>query len=167
MAEELIPQNKQELEKKEPKEIVLTEGNWKFLKGIRMGLKVYEAYRAAGYDGEPNAAYVMYSVLKKKFQAIVEADGFDKLRLSTDFEKVLSLPLEQGKTEVTLNEWMKARRLAHTIMSDNESKSPQASFTMIVIESGQTHKISEQMSKMVDVQEVTDNDGEASGQQLK
>lgn len=167
MSDKPMNENKEIQGTKEQKEIVLTEGNWKFLKGIQQGLKVYEAYKLAGYEGtSPNSAYVLYNSLKKKFQDVVNADGFDKLRLSLDFQKLLSLPLEQSKTEVTLNEALKIRRLAHTIMNDNEQKSPQASFTMIVIESGQAPKIIENISKVIDAEVIKQNEGEASNEQL-
>lgn len=155
--DELKISTNSEPEKKESKEIVLTEANWKFLKGIQQGLKIYEAYKLAGYDGAtPNSAYVLYNSLKKKFQEISNSDGFDKLRLSLEMQKLLSLPLEQSKQEVTLNEKLKTLRLAHTIMNDNEQKSPQASFTMIVIESGQATSPKVNLGKVIEGEVVTE-----------
>lgn len=121
----------------EPKEVVLTEAQWKMLRHIRQGAKVFEAYQLAGFDGKsPNAPYVMYNTIKRKLQEVIEADGFDKVRLSMEMEKLLSLPLVSDKLEVTFGEKLKALRLAHTIINTNEIKQPNQSFSVIIIENG-------------------------------
>jgi len=147
--------NKQDLTKKEPE---LTERNWKFIKHLRLGASVIDAYKLAGYESEGlNAPYQLYHQIKRKMQEIIEADGFNKVRLAQDFEKVLSLPLAQNKQEVTMTEWLKIRRLAHTIMSDNEQKQPNASFSIIVIENGtlpQPEGSKADSAKVIDVEPI-------------
>lgn len=153
---------------KKGKEITLTEQNWRFLKHLRLGATLPEAYKLAGYEGEGmNSPYALYHQIKKKLEEVVKADGFDKLRLALDFQKVLSLPLADSKAEVTLTEWLKIRRLAHTIMSDNEQKSPQSSFTMIVIETGGTPTSSlVDQAKVIDAQMVDDTGEQASNEKI-
>lgn len=115
------------------KEVELTEQNWLMLKYLREGKRIREAYSLAGYTGSANACYQLYHILKGKLKEIVEADGFNKTRLAIEMEKLISLPLELNKTEVTLTEKLKAIRLANQIISDDAQKSPQATFTLIVI----------------------------------
>lgn len=145
------------------KELELTEGNWKFIKHLREGFKVKEAYIMAGYESrDENAPYQLYHRLKRRIAEIIEADGFDKVRLAQDFEKVLSLPLARDKQEVTLTEWLKLRRLAHTIMSQNDQKASNSAYTVIVI--GKDQSVSEKAEKaeVIDVQAVTEDEGKTS-----
>lgn len=144
--------------RKEQKELALTEQNWKFLHHIRLGAKIIDAYKLAGYEGtSPNAAYVLYNTIKKKLQEVIESDGFDKLRLSLEMSKLVSLPLAESKQDVTFSEKLKALRLAHTIMSANEIKSPNQSFSVIILETGQPLKpLAEKVNsaKVIDIEPI-------------
>jgi len=143
---------------KAKKEVELTDANWKFIKHLRLGATIQEAYKLAGYESESlNAPYSLYHQIKRKMQEIIEADGFDKLRLARDFEKVLSLPLTEAKQEVTMTEWLKIRRLAHTIMSDNEQKVPNQSFSLIILETGHapnTVDVKSTQAKVIDAEVI-------------
>lgn len=129
------PENKKDIQpnqsKKEPE---LTEQNWLMLKYLREGKRVREAYTLAGYKGTGEACYHLYQTIKGKLREIVEADGFNKTRLAIEMDKILSLPLDLSKTEVTLSEKLKSIRLANQILTEDAQKNPQATFTMIVIQ---------------------------------
>lgn len=137
------------------KEIELTEKNWLMLRYLREGKRIKEAYTLAGYDGSGDSCYKMYHDLKGKLKEIVEADGFNKTRLAIEMEKLISLPLEESKKEVTLTEKLKAIRLANQILSEDAQKAPQSQFTMIIINNEQDKgNMPIENGNVVDVKEI-------------
>jgi len=108
------------------KDLALTDQNWSFLRYIEEGYKVKDAYKMAGYQGEaPNTPYDFYYRLKKKLQAIVEADSMDSLRLRVRLDKILNMPLAYEK--VSVKDHLKAIELAHKITGQEKTEKPQIS----------------------------------------
>ena len=64
-----------------------------FLALLVEGKKVVEAYRAAGYEGEAPAAYMLKSRLEKSLEDLAKARGCSKASLMTEIAQLNDLPV--------------------------------------------------------------------------
>jgi len=102
----------------------LTERDWKFIKFKLQGLGTAESYRLSGFKGSSESApYALYNSLKKRLAFIQEAEGIDKTRLLFEMKKILDMPLNEGKTSLSLTEKLKAIRLVGSFLADTKEPS--------------------------------------------
>lgn len=114
----------------------LTDANVVFLKHIQAGMKVKDAYKMAGYQSElPNVPYQFYWKLKKKLEALVEADTLDGLRLRLELSKIISLPLAgvSNSQGITVADKLKAIKTTHEIVEGRGKMDNKPSITAFIV----------------------------------
>lgn len=117
----------------------ITEQNILFLKHLQSGMSVKNAYKMAGYEGNsPNEPYNFYWRLKKRLNAVIEADSLDDLRLRSELAKIINLPLKFDKdsTEpgLTVKEKLKAIETADKIVNGKGKMDNKPSITAFVVQ---------------------------------
>lgn len=128
----------------------LTERNWLFIKYFLETGKATIAYKRAGYKSEVRSApYVLFKQLKERIEEIGNLDVTSRARLQSDLNKVLDLPLQESKKELTISEWLRVRKFAASITPDVQVTKPQISVLVInrqakdsigVVDKGDTSK---------------------------
>jgi hypothetical protein len=128
----------------------LTERNWLLLKGIEQGKTIQEAYQAAGYKGDYNAAYQMYWKLKKKLELVYQSDNTDSLRLQIAAKKIADMPIKEKeiKAETKLKAIETLSRLQGQEKNDKKLISP---FIVFKAEDGQ---ISASQGQVIEAKQV-------------
>lgn len=97
----------------------LTEKNWLFIKHLFANNTVVDAYALAGYESkEPSAPYVLHNRLKKSIEKIVESDGVDRIRLLREAKKLLDLPIDPEKVQVSFTEKLRSLRLLRDLVPE-------------------------------------------------
>jgi len=81
----LIPSKKPERQ--------LTAKNKAFLQHLAAGRPTLEAYKLAGYQGEPHAAYELRYQLKHHLATLLEQGGFSRETMAIEVNKLMALPL--------------------------------------------------------------------------
>ena len=71
----------------------LTAKNKSFLQHLANGRPTLEAYKLAGYNGEPHAAYELRYQLKHHLALLLEQGGFSRETIAVEVNKLMALPL--------------------------------------------------------------------------
>jgi translation initiation factor IF-3 len=136
------------------KEAQLTEQNWAMLKHIENGKKIKDAYKLAGYTGtHPHEAYQMYYRVKKKLEAVYEADNIDSLRLKIAAKKILDMKVEDKpiRPEVKLRAIETLAKLTEKAKTEIKTISP---FIIQKFESGSKNEIQTNKDKIIDIKPI-------------
>lgn len=146
----------------------LTEANILFLKHIQSGMKVKDAYKAAGYESLlPNVPYQFYWKLKKKLEALVEADNLDGLRLRLELSKIINLPLAslENPHGISVGDKLKAIKVTHEIVEGKGRNDTKPTITAFVVQrfeqpTGQGNDQAKPIDTdaVIDAQQVRDED---------
>lgn len=115
----------------------LTDQNILFLKHIAGGMKVKDAYKAAGYESLlPNVPYQFYWKLKKKLEALVEADNLDGLRLRLELSKIINLPLASPENPhgISVGDKLKAIKTTHEIVEGKGKLDSKPTITAFIVQ---------------------------------
>ena len=73
----------------------LTAKNKAFLQHLAAGRPTLEAYKLAGYQGEPHAAYELRYQLKAHLATLLEQGGFSRETVAIEVNKLKALPLSE------------------------------------------------------------------------
>lgn len=73
----------------------LTTKNKSFLQHLANGRPTLEAYKLAGYNGEPHAAYELRYQLKAHLATLLEQGGFSRETVAIEVNKLMALPLSE------------------------------------------------------------------------
>jgi len=111
----------------------LNKRQWKFIELMNKGLSIPEAYRLAGYTGiNAQQPYQLNHYLKGKIAEIAEANGFNRNRLMVELNKLIDLPLDNTKLNVTLREKLSIiRTLAKCLPDVDKPKDNLSRFTIV------------------------------------
>ena len=133
----------------------ITEANWLLLKAIEKGMTIKDAYKYAGYKGEDsNAPYQLYHRLKKKLEAVYEADNVDSLHLKIEAKKILDMEVQKGpiRPEVKLKAIETLAKLTEHGKTEAKTISP------FIVFKADDVQISQVKGKIIDAIEVETND---------
>lgn len=107
------------------KEPTLTKRNRSFLNHLAAGRPTLEAYRLAGFKGEPHAAYELRSKLRMVLAQMLEARGIDRADLMVQAKTLVDLPLDPQIQSVTVKQKVDILRLYDKILGSVEGGQPQ------------------------------------------
>jgi len=140
--------NENEIEKKEESKLPeVTDQNLKFMRLIQSGVAINDAYKASGYTGKSaDAPYALYHSLKKRIQALQDADSLDGVKLRSKLSEILNLPIKD--TQISIKDRLNAIKLTNDIVN-GQSKSDNPSITAFVIKMGDS-----KTTEVIDVKEV-------------
>lgn len=82
-----------------------------FLRHLAAGRPTLEAYKLAGYSGEPHAAYQLRCDLKAHLAAMLESGGFSRESLAAEINKLNALPLDPSLQNVNFRQKLDILRL--------------------------------------------------------
>jgi len=129
----------------------ITEKNILFLKHIQSGLSVKDAYKMAGYEGTTEQEpYNFYWRLKKRLNAVIEADSLDDLRLRLELSKILKRPLkdEDPVKGITVTEKLRAIEVTDKIVNGKHATNSMPAITAFVF----NRPPKEEPTKIIDVE---------------
>lgn len=89
----------------------LTAKNKAFLQHLAAGRQTLEAYKLAGYNGEPHAAYQLRSELKQHLTVLLEQGGFSREQLAVEVNRLNELPLDPSIKNVNFKQKLDILRL--------------------------------------------------------
>lgn len=107
--------------KKQP---VLTKRNKSFLMHLANGRPTLEAYKLAGFKGEPHAAYELRSKLRSVLGSMLEARGIDRQDLMIQAKQLADLPLDPQISSVTIKQKVDILRLYDKILAGVDEAKP-------------------------------------------
>lgn len=136
-------------------EIELTEQNWLMFKYIQAGKTVKDAYKLAGYLGTSiQAPYQVYKIMKKKIEAIWDADNADSLRLKMETKKIADMPLRE--TTIKAETKLKAIETLHKLQ-DKDNKTGRV-ITPFIVFKDNGGQITASQGEVVDAKVVEENE---------
>jgi hypothetical protein len=110
----------------------LTEQNWLFIKAYLNTGNVRKSYKLAGYTGKSeSAAYVLFNSLKSRIEEIGSVDTLGRTRLMAEVNKLLDLPLDNNKNNVSLTEKLRVIKLAAALTPEVQAAKPNLSVFVI------------------------------------
>lgn len=119
----------------EPKSVTLadlTEQNWLFIKYYLKTGNVRKSYKLAGYTGKSeSASYQLFSQLKARIEEIGSVDVLGRTRLMAEVNKLLDLPLDESKNNVSLTEKLRVIKLAASLTPEVQAAKPNLSVFVI------------------------------------
>jgi hypothetical protein len=107
--------------KKQP---ALTKRNKSFLMHLANGRPTLEAYKLAGFKGEPHAAYELRSKLRSVLGHMLEARGIDRQDLMIQAKQLADLPLDPQIQSVTIKQKVDILRLYDKILAGVDEAKP-------------------------------------------
>jgi hypothetical protein len=136
---------------------VLTKKNYKFIKAIAEGYKAPEAYKIAGYKGtNEQQPYQLVHTLKYKISEYLKDSGFNQETLGIELNKLLSLPLRNDQSSVTIDQKIKILRLFKESLPESEKREP--SFSRFTIVQGNVNVSTPEPSKVADAITIPSSD---------
>lgn len=110
----------------------LTEQNWLFINNFLQNGSIKKSYKLAGYSGkDASAPYQLFKQLKSRIEDLANLDVTSRARLQADLAKVLDIPLQESKKELTLSEWLRVRKFVASITPEVTNQRPQISLLVI------------------------------------
>ena len=110
----------------------LTEQNWLFINNFLVTGSIKKSYKLAGYSGKDSSApYQLFKQLKTRIEDLANLDVTSRARLQADLARVLDIPLQESKKELTLSEWLRVRKFVASITPDVSQPKPQISVLVI------------------------------------
>lgn len=110
----------------------LTEQNWLFINNFLVTGNIKKSYKLAGYSGKDlSAPYQLFKQLKSRIEDLANLDVTSRARLQADLAKVLDIPLQESKKELTLSEWLRVRKFVASITPEVQNQRPQISVLVI------------------------------------
>lgn len=106
-----------------------------FLTLLLEGKKVVEAYKGAGYEGEPTAAYMLKSRLDRELVQLAEARGCSKGDLMNEIAGLNHLPVvgKDGEpvTGISMTHKLKVLALQQKVLEMNKAQAPKVTAIQI------------------------------------
>lgn len=110
----------------------LTEQNWLFINNFLQNGSIKKSYKLAGYSGkDPSAPYQLFKQLKSRIEDLANLDVTSRARLQADLARVLDIPLQESKKELTISEWLRVRKFVASITPEVQQGKPQISVLVI------------------------------------
>lgn len=111
----------------------LTEKNWLFIKYFFEGKDLKECYKLAGYNGSDySAPYKLFERLKPKLELVAQSEGVNKARLLANVNKMLGMPLEEGKKTLSFPEMLSLLKFTKDLIPEMDK--PKQAPTVFVIQ---------------------------------
>lgn len=110
----------------------LTEQNWLFINNFLQNGNIKKSYKLAGYSGKDlSAPYQLFKQLKSRIEDLANLDVTSRARLQADISKLLDIPLQESKKELTLSEYLRVRKFVASITPEVQNQKPQISVLVI------------------------------------
>lgn len=110
----------------------LTEQNWLFINNFLQNGNIRKSYKLAGYSGKDlSAPYQLFKQLKSRIEDLGNLDITSRARLQADISRLLDIPLQESKKELTLSEYLRVRKFVASITPEATNQKPQISVLII------------------------------------
>lgn len=148
------------LQKQTDTKLTLTKQNLKFIDLLLKDVKVFDAYRIAGYKGNKEASYQLKHKLKPFIEKYYEIEGLSKEGYKTRLLNLLSLPCVDSKTgapidKLSFNQYKEVLMLLRDELNRAEERTstrPQiTAFVIKTYEQSQREQRGQQEGQVIDV----------------